>query len=69
MPGGGGSDRGAVLATLADAEDDSKKWEFFVRADNLTDETHRSFYFKSMGNEFFALDKPRIIMTGITLKL
>ena len=45
------------------------KWEFFVRADNLTDETHRSFYFKSMGNEFFALDKPRIIMTGITLKL
>ena len=47
----------------------SDNWEFFVRADNLTDETHRSFYFKSMGNEFFALDKPRIIMTGITLKL
>ena len=47
----------------------SDSWEFFVRADNLTDETHRSFYFKSMGNEFFALDKPRIIMTGITLKL
>lgn len=44
-------------------------WEFFVRADNLTDETHRSFYFKSMGNEFFALEKPRIIMTGITFKL
>ena len=31
MPGGGGSDHGAVLATLADAEDDSKKWESFVR--------------------------------------
>ena len=44
-------------------------WEFFVRADNLTDETHRSFYFKSMGNEFFASAQPRIIMTGITLKL
>ena len=47
----------------------SENWELFVRADNLTNETHRSFYFKSMGNEFFALDKPRIIMTGITLKL
>lgn len=31
MPGGGGSDRGAVLATLADAEDDSKRWEVFVK--------------------------------------
>ena len=31
MPGGGGSDRGAVLATLADAEDDSKRWETFVK--------------------------------------
>lgn len=31
MPGGGGSDRGAVLATLADAEDDSKKWSAFVQ--------------------------------------
>lgn len=30
MPGGGGSDREAVLATLADAEDDSKRWEEFV---------------------------------------
>ena len=53
----------ARIALLSDS------WEFFIRADNLTDETHRSFYFKSMGNEFFALDKPRIIMTGITLKL
>ncbi|MBR2395264.1 MAG: TonB-dependent receptor [Bacteroidaceae bacterium] len=53
----------ACIAFLSD------NWEIFVRADNLTDETHRSFYFKSMGNEFFALDKPRIIMTGITLKL
>ncbi len=31
MPGGGGSDHGAVLATLADAEDDSKRWEAFVK--------------------------------------
>ena len=44
-------------------------WELYVRADNLTDEPGRRFYFKSMGNEFFASAKPRIIMTGITLKL
>ena len=44
-------------------------WELYVRADNLTDEPGRSFYFKSMGNEFFASSKPRTIMTGITLKL
>ena len=31
MPGGGGSDSGAVLATLADAEDDAKRWEVFVK--------------------------------------
>ena len=31
MPGGGGSDSGAVLATLADAEDDAKRWELFVK--------------------------------------
>ena len=44
-------------------------WEIYVRADNLTDEPGNSFYFKSVGNEFFASVKPRIIMTGITLKL
>ena len=47
----------------------SNDWELYVRADNLTDEPGRRFYFKSMGNEFFASAKPRIIMTGITLKL
>ena len=31
MPGGGNSDHEAVLATLADAEDDSKRWEAFVK--------------------------------------
>lgn len=44
-------------------------WELYVRADNLADEPGRCFYFKSMGNEFFASSKPRTIMTGITLKL
>ncbi|MBQ1796764.1 MAG: TonB-dependent receptor, partial [Prevotella sp.] len=44
-------------------------WEFYVRADNLTDEPGNSFYFKSMGNEFFASVKPRTLTTGITIKL
>ena len=44
-------------------------WEIYLRGENLTDEPGRSFYFKSMGNEFFASVKPRIIMTGITIKL
>ena len=44
-------------------------WEIYVRGDNLTDTRGRNFYFKSLGNEFFASDKPRIIMTGITIKL
>ena len=47
----------------------SDQWELYVQAYNLTDEDGRSFYFKSVGNEFFASIKPRIIMTGITIKL
>ena len=47
----------------------SDKWELYVRAENLTDANGRSFYFKSMGNEFFAATKPRVIMTGISIKL
>ena len=31
MPGGGGSDRGAVLATFADAVEDSKQWNVFAK--------------------------------------
>ena len=31
MPGGGGSDHGAVLANLADAEDDAKRWGDLVK--------------------------------------
>lgn len=45
------------------------KWELYVRAENLTDVKTRSFYFKSVGNEFFASTKPRIILTGISIKL
>jgi len=47
----------------------SDRWELSLRVENLTDAPSRTFYFKSVGNEFFAEAKPRIIMTGITIKL
>lgn len=45
------------------------KWEFYLRGENLTNVRGRSFYFKSIGNEFFASVKPRIILFGISIKL
>ena len=45
------------------------KWEVYIRGENLTDERGKCFYFKSMGNEFFASAKPRILLTGISIKL
>lgn len=44
-------------------------WEVYVRGENLTDAPGHSFYFKSVGNEFFACVKPRMLFTGITIKL
>ena len=44
-------------------------WEIYVRSDNITNTQGRSFYFKSVGNEFFASDKPRMIMIGTTVNL
>ena len=44
-------------------------WEIYVRGENLTNARGNAFYFKSVGNEFFAATKPRMIMTGITIKL
>ena len=44
-------------------------WQIYISAQNITNQGGRSFYFKSVGNEFFAQTKPRIIMTGITIKL
>ncbi len=41
------------------------KWELYLRGENLTDAPIQGFYFKSMGNEFIARSKPRILMTGI----
>ena len=44
------------------------KCELYLRGENLTDAPIHGFYFKSMGNEFIARSKPRILTTGITLK-
>lgn len=44
-------------------------WEIYLRGENLTGTNGNGFYFKSMGNEFFAPVRPRTIMTGITFKL
>ena len=45
------------------------KWELYIRGENLTDTPGQSFYFKSVGNEFFAGIKPRMLFTGITINL
>lgn len=45
------------------------KWELYFRGENLTDTKIRAFYFKSMRNEFFALARPRMIISGINVKL
>ncbi len=44
------------------------KVELYIRGTNLTDIRNNVFYFKSMGNEFLALSKPRILTAGIILK-
>ena len=44
------------------------KWELFLRGENLADTPVNAFYFKSMGNEFIARSKPRILTLGINVK-
>jgi outer membrane receptor protein involved in Fe transport len=43
--------------------------EAYIRSENITNTMGRVFYFKSIGNEFFSSVKPRIILTGISIKL
>lgn len=45
------------------------RFEVYVRGENLTNTRSNVFYFKSMGNEFFAAGKPLALYTGITFKL
>lgn len=43
--------------------------EFFLRGENLTDAHYHTFYFKSVGNEFFQIAKPRRFTIGISFKI
>ena len=45
------------------------RFEVYVRGENLTDTRSNVFYFKSVGNEFFAAGKPLALYCGITFKL
>ena len=45
------------------------KVEVFLRGENLTQEKYNTFYFKSVGNEFFQIGKPARIMAGLSLVL
>ena len=40
----------------------------YLKGENLTDRRFHAFYFKSRGNEFFALGKPRRLSLGIDFK-
>lgn len=42
-------------------------WEIWLRGENLTGSAGRNFYFKSVGREFFSLERPRNIVLGISI--
>ena len=43
------------------------RFGIFIRGENLTDTRNRTFYFKSVGREFFQVGKPVRFTVGITL--
>lgn len=45
------------------------QWEAYIRGENLANTPGRSFYFKSIGNEFFAGARPRLLLIGLSIKL
>lgn len=45
------------------------RFELYLRGDNLTGDRARTFYFKSIGHEFFALSKPLSLLLGISIKV
>lgn len=47
----------------------TNNYEVYLRGENLTGHQARTFYFKSVGNEFFALAKPRRVFLGINIYL
>lgn len=48
---------------------DFAKFNIFFRGDNLTGKTYDTFYFKSVGNEFFQRGKPARGILGITFNI
>lgn len=44
------------------------KFSIYARVENITGSEYRTFYFKSIGNEFFQLSKPAILSIGIVFK-
>lgn len=47
---------------------DSEKWSVYLRCENLAGTRYRTFYFKSIGNEFFQRSQPAILAIGINIK-
>ena len=43
--------------------------DIYLRGENLTGRQYPSFYFKSIGNEFFALSRPLQIILGVKFKV
>lgn len=46
-----------------------KRFQIYLQGENLTGRRYRTFYFKSMGKEFFQLSKPVTLKLGIQLVL
>lgn len=45
------------------------RFQLYLRGQNLTNASTHAFYFKSMGNEFLASGKPRILIIGISFSI
>lgn len=46
-----------------------KRLQIYLQGENLTGRRYRTFYFKSMGKEFFQLSKPVIVKIGLQISL
>lgn len=45
------------------------RWELYLRGENLAGSSGRNFYFKSVGREFFSLERFASIVSGIHINL
>lgn len=53
----------------ADARVRFGRLQIYLRGENLTGTRYRTFYFKSMGNEFFQVSKPAVFTLGIQVSI